>query len=148
VAVRARDELGVLAHAYNTMTEQLAAHVAALQTAYRELQHQTQALAASLRKVELLEQIQTHLGKFVPAAVKRLIETAPEAPALEKQDRDVTVLFRRIAFARARFGPTFPTDCCWEKRPDQMVNSRKSARMARHECAGGTRCLPASADVL
>jgi len=97
VAVRSRDELGALARAYNTMTEQLAAHVAARQAAYRELQQQTQVLEASLRKVELLEQVQTHLGKFVPASVKRLIETAPEAPALEKQDRDVTVLFLDIA---------------------------------------------------
>jgi class 3 adenylate cyclase len=79
------------------MTEQLAAHITELQAAYRELQQQTQALEASLRKVELLEKIQTHLGKFVPASVKRLIETAPEAPALEKQDRDVTVLFLDIA---------------------------------------------------
>ena len=97
VAVRSQDELGVLARAYNTMTEQLAAHITELQAAYRELQQQTQALEASLRKVELLEKIQTHLGKFVPASVKRLIETAPEAPALEKQDRDVTVLFLDIA---------------------------------------------------
>jgi class 3 adenylate cyclase len=37
-----------------------------------------------------------HLGKFVPTAVKRLIEQAPAAPALEKRDRDVTVLFLDI----------------------------------------------------
>lgn len=97
VTVRTRDELGVLARAYNTMTEQLAAQVMALQTAYRELQQQTQALEASLRKIALLEQAKTHLGKFVPASVKRLIETAPDAPALDKRDRDVTVLFLDIA---------------------------------------------------
>lgn len=97
VMVRTRDELGVLARAYNSMTERLAAHVTALQTAYRDLQQQTQALETSLRKVEILEQVQHHLGKFVPASVKRLIETAPDAPALEKRDRDVTVLFLDIA---------------------------------------------------
>jgi class 3 adenylate cyclase/HAMP domain-containing protein len=97
VTVRSRDELGMLAHAYNTMTEQLEANITALREAYRELQQQTQALEASLRKVELLEQVKTHLGKFVPESVKRLIEKAPEAPALEKRDRDVTVLFLDIA---------------------------------------------------
>jgi class 3 adenylate cyclase/HAMP domain-containing protein len=97
VVVRARNELGMLAQAYNTMAEQLAAHITALHTAYRELQQQAQALEASLRKVELLEQMKIHLGKFVPAAVKRLIEQAPAAPALEKRDRDVTVLFLDIA---------------------------------------------------
>jgi class 3 adenylate cyclase len=79
------------------MAEQLAAQVTALQTAYRELQQQTQALEASLRKVALLEQAKIHLSKFVPASVKRLIETAPDAPALDKHDQDVTVLFLDIA---------------------------------------------------
>lgn len=97
VVVQARNELGELARAYNTMTEQLAAHMAALHTAYRELQQQAQALEASLRKVALLEQVKTHLGKFVPESVKRLIEQAPAAPALDKRDRDVTVLFLDIA---------------------------------------------------
>ena len=97
VTVRTRDELGVLARAYNSMTEQLAAQVTALQTAYRELQQQAQALEVSLRKVALLEQAKTHLSKFVPASVTRLIETAPDAPALDKRDQDVTVLFLDIA---------------------------------------------------
>lgn len=97
VTVRTRDELGVLARAYNTMTEQLAAQVTASQTAYRELQQQHQALEASLHTIALLEQAKTHLGKFVPASVKRLIEMAPDAPALDKRDRDVTVLFLDMA---------------------------------------------------
>ena len=90
-------ELGILARAYNIMTAQLAAHIAALHTAYGDLQRQTQALEASLRKVELLEQVQSHLGKFVPDSVRHLIEAAPEAPALAKRDRDVSVLFLDIA---------------------------------------------------
>ena len=96
-AGRSCDELGMLARAYNTMTEQLEANISALQTAYGNLQQQAQALEASLRKVELLEQVKTHLGKFVPASVKHLIEEAPEAPALDKRDRDVSVLFLDIA---------------------------------------------------
>lgn len=97
VAVRTCDELGVLAQAYNTMTAKLAEHISALNTAYDELRQQTRALEASLHKVELLEQVKTHLGKFVPESVKRLIENAPEAPALDKRDRDVSILFLDIA---------------------------------------------------
>ncbi|PON13335.1 hypothetical protein C2W62_34910, partial [Candidatus Entotheonella serta] len=54
-------------------------------------------MEASLRKVELLEKIQSHLGKFVPETVIHLIEETPEAPALDKRDRDVSVLFLDIA---------------------------------------------------
>jgi class 3 adenylate cyclase len=97
VTVHTRDELAVLAQAYNTMTEKLQENISALNAAYRDLQQQAQALEASLRKVELLEQVKIHLGKFVPESVKRLIETAPEAPALDKRDHDVSVLFLDIA---------------------------------------------------
>ena len=34
-----------------------------------------------------------HFAKFVPLAVRRLVEANPEAPALEKQEQDVSVLF-------------------------------------------------------
>jgi class 3 adenylate cyclase/HAMP domain-containing protein len=97
VDVRSRDELGVLGQAYNAMTEKLQENIAALNKAYRELQQQAVELEASLRKVELLEQVKNHLGKFVPETVKRLINKAPEAPALEKRERDVSVLFLDIA---------------------------------------------------
>jgi HAMP domain-containing protein len=79
VTVRTCDELAVLAQAYNTMTEKIEEHTSALHAAYGDLQQQTQALEVSLCKVELLEQVKTHLGKFVPQSVKRLIEKAPEA---------------------------------------------------------------------
>ena len=97
IDVRSDDELGVLAQAYNTMTDKLQESIEARNAAYRELQQQAQALAASLRKVELLEQVKTHLGKFVPESVKRLIEKAPEAPELDRHDSDVSVLFLDIA---------------------------------------------------
>ncbi len=90
------NELGVLARAYNAMTTQLAAQISALHTAYGDLQQQTQVLEASLRKVELLEKVKFHLEKFVPESVTHLIEAAPEAPALEKRDHDVSVLFLDI----------------------------------------------------
>lgn len=48
-------------------------------------------------KMETLYAVQEHLAKFVPQAVKRLIEANPEAPALEKQEQDVSVLFVDIS---------------------------------------------------
>jgi class 3 adenylate cyclase len=51
------------------------------------------ALQAALRRLEILESIRTNLAKFVPRTVRDLIDDAPEAPALDKRDVDVTVLF-------------------------------------------------------
>ncbi len=55
------------------------------------------ALQAALRRVEILESIRANLSKFVPRAVQDLIAEAPEAPALTKRERDVSVLFVDIA---------------------------------------------------
>ena len=97
VNLTSRDELGVLAGAYNSMAAKLEANISALNKANSDLQDQTQALEGSLRKVAMLEQMRAHLGKFVPDSVKRSIEKSPEAPDLEKRDRDVTVLFLDVA---------------------------------------------------
>lgn len=65
--------------------------------AYHALEEANAALRAALRKVELLEHIKTHLGKFVPAAVRQIVERDPTAPALDKREQDVTVLFLDMA---------------------------------------------------
>ena len=62
-----------------------------------ELKENNRALAAALRKVELLEKAKTHLSKFVPQLVQKIIEENPEAPELEKQDKEVSILFLDIA---------------------------------------------------
>ena len=49
--------------------------------AYRSLEETNAELRAALRKVELLEQVKMHLGKFVPTSVRQLIERDPTAPA-------------------------------------------------------------------
>lgn len=54
------------------------------------------ALGAAMRRVELLEKSKAHLGKFVPQSVQRLIDANPDAPALEKRERDVSILFLDI----------------------------------------------------
>lgn len=93
IALSSRDELGVLATSYNAMAQSLQEQTAALKAAYTDLEQKNQALETTLRKVELLEQVKGHLSKFVPESVRRLIEQAPTAPDLEKQEKDVSMLF-------------------------------------------------------
>lgn len=62
-----------------------------------ELQEKKASLETALRKVELLEKAKGHLNKFVPQSVQRLIEDNPDTPKLEKQNKDVSVLFLDIA---------------------------------------------------
>lgn len=93
ISLSSRDELGVLATSYNAMAQALQEHTEALKVAYAELQQKTQALETTLHKVELLEQVKGHLSKFVPESVRRIIERAPTAPDLEKQEKDVSTLF-------------------------------------------------------
>jgi class 3 adenylate cyclase len=54
-------------------------------------------LQTAVAKVALLEQAKAHLSKFVPQSVQRLIDTNPEALALDKHETDVSVLFLDIA---------------------------------------------------
>ncbi len=48
-------------------------------------------------KIGELSSIRDHFAKFVPDAVKRLVAENPDAPALDKVERDVTVLFVDIS---------------------------------------------------
>jgi class 3 adenylate cyclase len=61
--------------------------------AYAALGAVNAELKATLRRVEILESIRSNLSKFVPKTVQDLIERAPEAPALDKREADVSVLF-------------------------------------------------------
>jgi DNA-binding response OmpR family regulator len=45
------------------------------------------------RKVGELLHMKDHLAKFVPHTVRKLIEAHPEAPELDKHERDVSILF-------------------------------------------------------
>jgi class 3 adenylate cyclase len=90
--------------AYTTEDLRLARHLVnqsavALENAraYTALEVAHVELQSALRRVQILESIRTNLAKFVPQTVQDLIEEAPEAPALEKQEVDVTVLFVDIA---------------------------------------------------
>jgi len=95
--VDSRDELGELGATFNEMTDRLA-------QAYRDLEGKNRELASALQEVQesrqrlaLLEQLKGELAKFVPDAVKKLLEQNPNATELEKKTVDVAVLFLDIA---------------------------------------------------
>jgi class 3 adenylate cyclase/HAMP domain-containing protein len=92
-----RDEIGHLGLAFNEMTTRL-------RQAYQELEGKNAELATTLRhlqesreRLELLEQLKGQLSKFVPDAVKKLLEQNPNASELEKRSVEVSVLFLDIA---------------------------------------------------
>jgi DNA-binding response OmpR family regulator len=45
------------------------------------------------RQFGALLSVRNHLAKFVPIAVRRIVEENPEAPRLEKREEDLSVLF-------------------------------------------------------
>lgn len=49
------------------------------------------------RKLREMRQIKDHFAKFVPEAVKQLVAENPQAPRLDKRERDVSVLFVDIS---------------------------------------------------
>ena len=65
-------------------------------TAHEEVVRYAEELAASLKRIQILESIKTNLAKFVPKTVQDLIEQSPEAPSLDKREADLSVLFADI----------------------------------------------------
>jgi class 3 adenylate cyclase/HAMP domain-containing protein len=96
-AANSRDEIGGLAVAFNNMTDRLARARAELAAKNSELEGALQSLQESRRRLELLEQLKGELSKFVPEAVKELLERNPDAIELEKRTVEVSVLFLDIA---------------------------------------------------
>jgi class 3 adenylate cyclase len=94
---RSRDEIGGLATAFNEMTDRLVQARTELAAKNAELEGALQNLQESRRRLELLEQLKGELSKFVPEAVKQLLERNPDATELEKRTVDVSVLFLDIA---------------------------------------------------
>jgi class 3 adenylate cyclase len=64
--------------------------------AHEEVVRYAEELAASLKRIHILESIKTNLAKFVPKTVQDLIEQSPEAPSLDKREADVSVVFSDI----------------------------------------------------
>jgi class 3 adenylate cyclase/HAMP domain-containing protein len=120
-AVRARtgsgDEVGELGLALNDMTAHLARAQQDLASRNTELATALEHLQASRQRLEVLEQLKGELSKFVPDAVKELLERDPTATSLEKRSEDVSVLFLDIA------GYTRLSETIEARRLNQLVQT-------------------------
>ncbi|HEX3176606.1 MAG TPA: adenylate/guanylate cyclase domain-containing protein [Methylomirabilota bacterium] len=112
-----RDELGQLGAAFNDMTGRLAQAYTDLESKNTDLTTALQELKESRQKLELLEQLKGELSKFVPDAVKKLLEENPNATELEKKTVDVSVLFLDIT------GYTRLSEQMEPKRLNQLVQT-------------------------
>jgi class 3 adenylate cyclase/HAMP domain-containing protein len=90
------DELGELGSVLNDMTAHLARAQHDLAARNTELATALEHLQASRQRLELLEQLKGELSKFVPDAVKELLERDPTATTLEQRTEEVSVLFLDI----------------------------------------------------
>ncbi len=89
LSVSATDEIGAVEEGFNLMADRLS-------ESYKTLEARNVELAEALDRVSFLESVKRGLDRFVPDTVRRLIEEDPDAPALQKQARDVTVMFLDI----------------------------------------------------
>ncbi len=120
-AVRARagsgDEVAELGGALNDMTGHLERAQQNLAARNTELATALENLQASRQRLEVLEQLKGELSKFVPDAVKELLERDPSATSLEKRNEEVSVLFLDIA------GYTRLSEQLEAKRLNQLVQT-------------------------
>ena len=86
-----------LAESIGMMMVKIEAREFQLEGMLEELKEKNIKLEKTLRKVEILENIKTYLGCFVPRSVKRIIECTPDDPNFQKQNMDVSVLFLDLA---------------------------------------------------
>jgi len=111
------DEMAELGAAINDMTLHLARARQELAARNTELATALENLQASRQRLELLEQLKGELSKFVPDAVKELLERDPTATALEKRNEEVSVLFLDIS------GYTRLSEQLDPKRLNQLVQT-------------------------
>jgi len=111
------DEVGELGTALNDMTVRLSQAQQDLGARNTDLATALENLQASRQKLELLEQLKDELSKFVPDAVKDLLERDPSATTLEKRSEEVSVLFLDIA------GYTRLSEQLEAKRLNQLVQT-------------------------
>jgi class 3 adenylate cyclase len=111
------DEVGELGMALNEMTEHLSRTQRDLATRNEELAKTLEDLQASRQRLEVLEQLKGELSKFVPDAVKDLLERDPTATSLEKRQEEVSVVFLDIT------GYTRLSEQLDAKRLNQLVQT-------------------------
>jgi len=86
-----------LAESFGMMIVKIEAREFQLERMIEELKQKKIELERALRKVEVLENIKSHLCCFVPESVKRIIESTPEDPDFKKRRQDISVLFLDVA---------------------------------------------------
>ncbi len=89
--------VATLAEAFGMMLVKVEAREFQLAQKIDELADANQRLAASLEKIKILENLRDLLGKFVPSSVRRRLDENPEAPDLERRERELAVLFLDVA---------------------------------------------------
>jgi len=114
---RSGDEVAELGQALNDMTSHLAKAQQDLASRNTELATALENLQASRQRLEVLEQLKGELSKFVPDAVKELLERDPTATSLEKRNEEVSVLFVDLA------GYTRLSEQLEAKRLNQLVQT-------------------------
>jgi class 3 adenylate cyclase/HAMP domain-containing protein len=112
-----RDEIGQVGLAFNDMTDRLERARTELEGKNTELSLALKNLQESRQRLELLEQLKGELSKFVPEAVKQLLEANPNATELEQRDVEVSVLFLDIT------GYTKLSEELEPKRLNQLVQT-------------------------
>lgn len=116
-SVQSRDEIGQLGVAFNEMTTRLSQAYSELEGKNSELGAALKNLQESRQRLELLEQLKVELSKFVPEAVKKLLEANPSATELEQRNVEVSVLFLDIT------GYTKLSEELEPKRLNQLVQT-------------------------
>ncbi|MFQ3671087.1 MAG: adenylate/guanylate cyclase domain-containing protein, partial [Verrucomicrobiia bacterium] len=82
-----------LAEAFGLMAVKVEAREYSLAQKNAELNRKNQELAEALRQLELQIRMKEVMSRFVPQSVQARIEANPLAPGLEREERDVTVMF-------------------------------------------------------
>jgi class 3 adenylate cyclase len=63
---------------------------------YQDLEHLNRDLCDALMRVRLLDTAKDHLARFVPEAVRQIVDKSPASPRLDMVDSDATILFLDI----------------------------------------------------
>ncbi len=90
------EDIAQLAEAFGMMIVRVESREFNLEQLLEELEVKNRKLEESLQRVRLLESIQSHMRKFVPQSVEKLISANPEDPDLDKHDRHISALFLDI----------------------------------------------------
>jgi class 3 adenylate cyclase/putative methionine-R-sulfoxide reductase with GAF domain len=98
---------------------------------YQEVKDYSERLKATLIHIETLEKVKSHLTKFVPMSVAKLLEQDPDKVTLEKLPEDVTILFLDIQ------GFSSITAAHDQRLVNDMVESHFSKYLECVRCHGG-----------